>query len=749
MKKNRQLFFLWDVTFFLVVLIVFPLVQTVNAAEIFVPADYTTIQGAINASSTGDTIFVAAGNYENIQLVPGPNGRTNITLISLNGPESTIIDGSGSTGSVVTIAGGFEATLDGFTITNGTTSENGGGILIGADASVTINNCIISNNEASYGGGISCGQSSALEITNSIIQNNSATGGTADDNGGGIHGAPYSTLIITNCNIRNNTSNRNGAGIAINSADAATITNCTFSNNMADVDGGAMSLINSAATTITDSTFSNNTVANNGGAITFSGSSPTISNSTFNYNGADASGGAISFHDNSEPTITNCSFSGNEAAVNGGAMSFINSAATTITDSTFSNNTVANNGGAITFSGSSPTISNSTFSDNEAASNGGAITSGNNSFPTISNSTFNNNTAALSGGAISLLDSAPKITNCSFSNNRAVTNPGGALSCNVTTPETTVTNSIFWGDSPAEIACDADIISVTYSNIQGGPNWPVNIEMTREKADRWPGTGNINADPRFLDQANGDFHLTNDSPCIDAGDNSDPDLQATDIDGDDRRIDDPAVADTGNGPPPIVDMGAFEKYLDVESPPPIEGGNEWTPPEQDVNVGGGGGGGEPSGIGAPPGGIFGDIFKSSVIGYHLDGWTAEGVEIYMPVTQGIKALKGTQEYVRSFAPNLAGRVRDFFDFFERKADADKEGLLYNLGTHVFPVLGKFAEGCLRLFGQEDYMNDAYVSTTIGVEEFKKLKSEGRAISPKIVKEVVNLKKEESLLSLVY
>jgi hypothetical protein len=138
-----------------------------------------------------------------------------------------------------------------------------------------------------------------------------------------------------------------------------------------------------------------------------------------------------------------------------------------------------------------------------------------------------------------------------------------------------------------------------------------------------------------LDQANGDFHLTNDSPCIDAGDNSDPYLQPTDIDGDDRIIDDPAVADTGNsnGEPAIVDMGAFEKYLNDPSPPPIKGGNEWPPPGQNrrPSDGGTGGGGN---------GIFGDIVKSSVIGYHLDGWTAEGIEIYMPVTKGFKALKG-------------------------------------------------------------------------------------------------------------
>jgi hypothetical protein len=89
--------------------------------------------------------------------------------------------------------------------------------------------------------------------------------------------------------------------------------------------------------------------------------------------------------------------------------------------------------------------------------------------------------------------------------------------------------------------------------------WPGNPDMAGETT--WPGTGNINADPKLVDGNNGDFHLLKDSPCIDAGDNSALALHATDIDGDDRRIDDPAVADTGNGTPPIVDMGAYEFSL--------------------------------------------------------------------------------------------------------------------------------------------------------------------------------------------
>jgi parallel beta-helix repeat protein len=139
-------------TFCFFILSIFISSSVVFAATIFVPGDYNTIQDAINASSTGDTVSVADGTYyENILFAPGRDKKTNITLVSKNGPESTVIDG-GNNGNVVTFAAGINATLDGFTITNGSTSENGGGIRIGSSSSPTIANCIITDNEAFAGG---------------------------------------------------------------------------------------------------------------------------------------------------------------------------------------------------------------------------------------------------------------------------------------------------------------------------------------------------------------------------------------------------------------------------------------------------------------------------------------------------------------------------------------------------------------------------------------------------------------------
>jgi hypothetical protein len=102
----------------------------------------------------------------------------------------------------------------------------------------------------------------------------------------------------------------------------------------------------------------------------------------------------------------------------------------------------------------------------------------------------------------------------------------------------TVTNSILWGDRSYEIYNDAGSSpSVTYCNVQGG----------------YTGTGNINADPMFLDPdgpdnvpgtEDDDLHLKSASPCIDIGTAAGaPD---TDIEGKPRPL--------GTG----YDMGAFE-----------------------------------------------------------------------------------------------------------------------------------------------------------------------------------------------
>ena len=100
-----------------------------------------------------------------------------------------------------------------------------------------------------------------------------------------------------------------------------------------------------------------------------------------------------------------------------------------------------------------------------------------------------------------------------------------------------VSNSIFWGDSPDEIADSISEPTITYSDIQGG----------------YDGTGNINADPLFVDPGS-DYHLSPDSLCIDAGTNNALNLPDFDFEGNPRIMD-----SDGNGIA-IVEMGIDELF---------------------------------------------------------------------------------------------------------------------------------------------------------------------------------------------
>ena len=66
-------------------------------ADYFVPDNFATIQAAINASSSGDTITVRPGTYnERLDI-----GGRNIVLKSELGAAATIIDPQGAGGGVV------------------------------------------------------------------------------------------------------------------------------------------------------------------------------------------------------------------------------------------------------------------------------------------------------------------------------------------------------------------------------------------------------------------------------------------------------------------------------------------------------------------------------------------------------------------------------------------------------------------------------------------------------------------------
>lgn len=155
--------------------------------------------------------------------------------------------------------------------------------------------------------------------------------------------------------------------------------------------------------------------------------------------------------------------------------------------------------------------------------------------PTIINCLIIDNIASGFGGGISLYESHPTIRNCTLSGNKSALG-GGAISCQGNS-NPLITNCVIWGNTAPTWYVEESAPSVTYSDIEFDE----------------PGLGNISEDPLFADPDNDDYHLLDDSPCIDTGDPATPLLAGeTDCDAEKRVWDGDA-----NGTP-VVDMGVDE-----------------------------------------------------------------------------------------------------------------------------------------------------------------------------------------------
>ncbi|MFQ3235997.1 MAG: hypothetical protein ACI9C4_001561 [Paraglaciecola sp.] len=245
-----------------------------------VPDDYANIQSAINASKSGDMIWVAQGTYiENLTLKPSVKleGGFKADYSARNWHAwPSIVDG-GKNGSVLIGAQG--ATLDGFTLRNGK-SNLGAGIFLSA-ASMTIKNNTIEDNTANKGGGgiyITSHPAGPpyTDIENNTIRRNKVItdqGGT----GGGIYifksnsGIRITKNIIGGSAADGNEALWGGGGISTDQTPIFTIEQNIISHNKVDKGhgGGLMLLEGSPNSTLSQNEISYNSVlsGNLGGGV--------------------------------------------------------------------------------------------------------------------------------------------------------------------------------------------------------------------------------------------------------------------------------------------------------------------------------------------------------------------------------------------------------------------------------------------------------------------------------------------------
>jgi predicted outer membrane repeat protein len=486
-------------------------------------------------------------------------------------------------GNVATSGGGIwnnagTPTIRDCTFVANTASIGGGGAIVnasGGDAAILA--CTFSGNVSVFGGGI-------FSVLSAPVIEDCSFEGNVGGHGGGVYNL-QSDSTLRQCAFLRNTAYW-GAGVDNYDHSRAVITGCLFQRNQATW-GGAMVDFGGSSSTVDDSDFvGNSTVGAYGGAICCGDAGASVlRRCIFVGNEAqNGSGGAIACQDNCTPTIADCDISGNRCDFNGGGV-YLEQSSASIRNCIIAGNVAGLfGGGIICFGDAGPVIGGSIISGNWAGQYGGGLACAEGVNPTIESCALTGNAADAVGGGIGVADgSTPTLRNCVLWGNASAVGKEIAILGGTTPAAMTVAycdvrggtaeayvdpNSVLaWNDGNLDAdPCFAHGASgqwsrdAHYDDVSGhvtftdasaawtGGQWAgamvqpdasqpmrlVVITNTATTLTTW-------ADAETLDRGASpiesgfayriiDTHLTQDSPCVDAGDPQTITTGQTDID---------------------------------------------------------------------------------------------------------------------------------------------------------------------------------------------------------------------------
>ena len=505
------------------------------------------IQSAIDRAADGDVIVVEPGIYSGNISFRGKN----VTLRSRCGPEETVLDGAYSAPSVVsfTAGEGRAARLAGFTIRNGVGTAAVPGIGLSA------------------GGAILVRDSSPTIVGNRFVANGvSYLAGSL--RGGAIYLGGRSSPVIQG-NVFDGNSAYEAGAIHVNGSGSPRIAGNVFRNNDALIGAavvcGEIGGVDRLDVLLRENEFRDNSDVSffSRGSVTVLGGSGRVRVVSSFFSGTNSQTGdgrgVGSYQNTCRVTVSGCMFSEHEGvSVEFGCVEVVRSdfvlcdvgvssdsdcrivesrfdrCVTAVHSSgrsvEFRNNVVAGCGPCASIVDISSVV-NAVVEGNTICENDGAALSlqhgGRTGMSLISGNVFLGNQGPC-GGGVKVLDGSAVVENNVIADNAG--GSGAGLRCffsdvvmrnctivgNVWSNHSnsglvlrdanvTVESCILWGNgSPG--SSQVDVISgssptVSFSDVQGG----------------YPGAGNFAQNALFVDAGGGDYRLTPQSPCIDAG----------------------------------------------------------------------------------------------------------------------------------------------------------------------------------------------------------------------------------------
>jgi parallel beta-helix repeat protein len=274
-------------------------------------APCATVQHAVDAAEPGDEIRVASGVYSDVQARAGISQVAAISkTVTLRGgytttnwttaypiSQPTTLDAHGE-GRVLTISGAISPTVEGLHLTGGDANglggspsgDSGGGVLV-ISATLTLSECRILSNSATFGGGLQFYNSPGARLRGNTVGDNSAR-----TQAGGLYfrNSPGATLIsntIRDNHVGPGPAQQYYGGAWFLNSDSATLRGNVIRGNYAQHNCGGLCFQGSRDISLEGNIVLSNTAGGLGGGLYLYNSAVTLTNDVIADNEADIGSG--------------------------------------------------------------------------------------------------------------------------------------------------------------------------------------------------------------------------------------------------------------------------------------------------------------------------------------------------------------------------------------------------------------------------------------------------------------------------